>query len=121
MPALTYTIVSYITEKYQKFSYSFVPKETGYAAFIVYGWLAKEEQRILTIANLELQEGEYDNYSTISLKEADKLNDTLPTPTRENYTFLGWYTDPIEGDKICGDTVVTKNTTYYAHWQYNEN
>ena len=42
MPALTYTIVSYITEKYQKFSYSFVPKETGYAAFIVYGWLAKE-------------------------------------------------------------------------------
>lgn len=121
MPALTYTIVSYITEKYQKFSYSFVPKETGYAAFIVYGWLAKEEQRILTIGNLELQEGEYDNYSNISLKEADKLNDTLPTPTRENYTFLGWYTDPIEGDKISGDTVVTKNTTYYAHWQYNEN
>ena len=121
MPTLTYTIVSYITEKYQKFSYSFVPKETDYAAFIVYGWLAKEEQRILTIGNLELQEGEYDNYSTISLKEADKLNDTLPTPTRENYTFLGWYTDPIEKDKISGDTVVTKNTTYYAHWQYNEN
>ena len=63
----------------------------------------------------------YDNYSTISLKAADKLNDTLPTPTRENYTFLGWYTDPIEGNKISGDTVVTKNTTYYAHWQYNEN
>ena len=49
------------------------------------------------------------------------MNVALPTPTRENYTFLGWYTDPIEGDKISGDTVVTKDTTYYAHWQYNEN
>ena len=49
------------------------------------------------------------------------MNGALPTPTRENYTFLGWYTDPIEGDKISGDTVVTKGTTYYAHWQYNEN
>ena len=49
------------------------------------------------------------------------MNVALPTPTRENYTFLGWYTDHIEEDKIFGDTVVTKHTTYYAHWQYNAN
>ncbi|HCY44990.1 MAG TPA: hypothetical protein DHU33_06155 [Firmicutes bacterium] len=83
-----------------------------------YNW---PNNNTLEIRNLELQESEYDNYSAISLKETDKLNDTLPTPTGENYTFLGWYTDPIEGDKIFGDTVVTKDTTYYAYWQYNKN
>ena len=74
----------------------------------------------LEVKNIALQEGEYDNYSTTILKEYDNLNNTLPTPTRENYTFLGWYTDPIEGEKISSETIVTEDTTYYAHWQYNE-
>ena len=108
-----------ITPTWKKYFKTFKANSNGdFKAFIFYSW---PNNNTLEIRNLELQEGEYDNYSTISLKEADKLNDTLPTPTRENYTFLGWYTDPIEGDKISGDTVVTKNTTYYAFWQYNEN
>lgn len=110
----------YITNSWKKYHKQFTANG-GFSSFVFYNWLSGTDIRTLEIKNLELQEGEYDNYSTISLKETDKLNDTLPTPTRENYTFLGWYTDPIEGDKISGDTVVTKNTTYYAHWQYNEN
>jgi uncharacterized repeat protein (TIGR02543 family) len=42
---------------------------------------------------------------------------TLPVPTRAGYTFLGWYTLSSGGTKVTGTTVVTKNTTYYAHWQ----
>lgn len=43
---------------------------------------------------------------------------TLPIPTRENYTFLGWYTSVDGGTKISADTVVTVhgNQTLYAHW-----
>lgn len=42
----------------------------------------------------------------------------LPTPSRENHTFLGWYTNPTSGSNITSDTVVTGNTQQilYAHW-----
>jgi len=42
----------------------------------------------------------------------------LPTPTRENYIFDGWYTSAVGGDKITADTIVTisNDHTLYAHW-----
>ena len=44
---------------------------------------------------------------------------TLPAdPTRENYTFSGWYTANSGGSKVTSSTVFTgtSNTTYYARW-----
>ena len=43
---------------------------------------------------------------------------TLPTPTRSNYTFDGWYTAQSGGSKITSSTSVnlTGNQTLYAHW-----
>ncbi len=43
---------------------------------------------------------------------------TLPVPTRNNYTFDGWYTAAVGGEKITADSVVTAlvNTVLYAHW-----
>ncbi len=43
----------------------------------------------------------------------------LPTPMREGYTFLGWFTSPDGyGMQIKPDTVVyTGMETLYAHWQ----
>lgn len=60
-----------------------------------------------------------------SVDEASKVvyyTDTfgeLPTPTRENHTFLGWYTSPTAGTKVEAGTVVSTNadTTLYAHWE----
>ena len=40
----------------------------------------------------------------------------LPTPTREGYTFAGWWTKKSGGVKITTKTKVTKDVTYYAHW-----
>lgn len=40
---------------------------------------------------------------------------TLPTPTRDYYTFNGWYS--ADGVKVSGDTLMAaKNTTIYAQW-----
>ena len=39
-----------------------------------------------------------------------------PAPTREGYTFAGWYTKKSGGVKITTKTKATKSTTYYAHW-----
>ena len=43
---------------------------------------------------------------------------TLPTPTREGYTFDGWYTSATGGSlKTSSSTVTTaSNHTLYAHW-----
>ena len=43
--------------------------------------------------------------------------ESLPTPTRGGYDFLGWYTTKDGGDKVTTNTVFTKNSTIYAHWQ----
>lgn len=98
---------------------NFTANNTPYKAFRIYNWINPNINRTLEIRSLSLQEGEYNNYSTTILKEYDNLNNTLPTPTRDNYTFLGWYTAPIDGDKISSNTVVSNDATYYAHWQYN--
>ena len=46
---------------------------------------------------------------------------TLPTPTRDGYKFLGWYTGPTGGTVVTSSATVT--TTYsqilYAHWESN--
>ena len=43
--------------------------------------------------------------------------ETLPTPTYDGYNFLGWYTEKDAGDKVTTDTVFTKDSTIYAHWE----
>ena len=43
---------------------------------------------------------------------------TLPEPTREGYTFLGWFTAPTGGTQVTADTVMgAANTTIYAQWE----
>jgi uncharacterized repeat protein (TIGR02543 family) len=44
---------------------------------------------------------------------------SLPTPNRSNYTFDGWYTAAVGGDKITANTVFSANATVYAHWTVN--
>lgn len=43
---------------------------------------------------------------------------TLPSPTREDYTFEGWYTSALGTTKWTEDTIFTStsNITLYAHW-----
>ena len=43
---------------------------------------------------------------------------TLPVPTRANYDFAGWFTDPENGKEIKADSIVDTLTaqTLYAHW-----
>lgn len=46
---------------------------------------------------------------------------SLPTPTRDYYTFDGWYTAKDGGDKITESSVFNsaENVTLYAHWTKN--
>ena len=41
---------------------------------------------------------------------------TLPTTTRDGYSFDGWFTAASGGSQISSSTTISTNTTYYAHW-----
>ena len=54
---------------------------------------------------------------TITIPAADKGKlASLPVPTREGYTFDGWYTAASGGMKITETTVFSEATTVYALW-----
>lgn len=42
----------------------------------------------------------------------------LPEAQRNGYQFLGWFTDPVEGEQVhSGDRITTtQDVTLYAHW-----
>lgn len=48
---------------------------------------------------------------------ADGTVSSLPTPTREGYAFLGWFTEKSGGSKITSSYKFTKDTTVYAQWK----
>lgn len=86
---------------------------------------------------ITITEEEYNNYLTSSIvtfnanggsvAETTKTvyygqsYGTLPTPTRANYTFNGWYTAASGGTQITADTTVSAlvNQTLYAQWKPN--
>ena len=49
-------------------------------------------------------------------KNNQKLGE-LPTPTKEGYSFSGWYTKKKNGTKVTKSTKCTKSITLYAHWK----
>ena len=42
---------------------------------------------------------------------------TLPTPTRTEYVFEGWFTNLNFDTKVTENTIPTESTTYYAKWR----
>ena len=90
---------------------------TAYKTFIFYYWGEFTKNITIEIRNLQIQEGELST-SDVVKKNNTKFGELLYLK-RDNYQFLGWYTDPINGDKIDENTIVpSTDTTYYAHWKY---
>ena len=83
-----------------------------------------------TLSNMYVKVGKYnsDNYEITFNPNGGKVDETnryieeleiigeLPTPTKENSKFLGWYTDPVGGAKITNEYLVFTDKTLYAHW-----
>ena len=56
-------------------------------------------------------------FANVTVFSGDKYGD-LPTPTRDGYTFDGWYTKASGGTKVKASDVITStgDFTLYAHW-----
>ena len=55
----------------------------------------------------------------VMVKEGDTLGE-VPTMTKDDYIFLGWYDNATGGNKVNSNTVVTSNMTLYPHWEIKE-
>ena len=42
---------------------------------------------------------------------------SLPTPTLDGYTFLGWFTQVDGGAQVTSETVATGDMMLFAHWE----
>ena len=47
------------------------------------------------------------------------FSESLPIPTKTDYTFMGWFTAASGGTQITTETIVNDNVTYYAQWTLN--
>ena len=62
---------------------------------------------------------ELDGGRGVSDLKTDRI-ETEPTPTKDGYTFLGWYLDSAYSEKASFPFDVTGNITLYAKWEENE-
>lgn len=64
------------------------------------------------------------NYGTLignnSQRTENQRLTSLPTAVRSGYTFRGWYTQSVGGERITTNRIFTGNTDVYAQWDNYE-
>ncbi len=111
-----------VTTEWQRFAFTTTQKATitnGMVFYLGANGSAWNDGDVLSVHSPELAQTNSLNV-TYTTKKYNETLGTLSTPTRENYTFLGWYTAPVGGTRITSSKTVTGNVTYYAHWQYHK-
>lgn len=85
-----------------------------------YYTLYYEIQNLKYHINFDANDGEVTpTYKEFNLNSPITASD-LPTPTRENYTFDGWYTDSnLQTPFATFTPTAVGNVTYYAKWTFN--
>lgn len=56
---------------------------------------------------------------TTTIEENTALGE-LPVASKENHTFDGWFTAAEGGEQISAETIITQDTTFYAHYTENQ-
>ena len=65
------------------------------------------------VFNIEIDSNNGDSTINRDIKYGDNVG-SLPTPTKEGYTFVGWYDE--KGNKVSEDTVITSEITLKAKY-----
>lgn len=84
---------------------------------------ANGSNNVVSFSNFRIYPAEY-GYMSNSVP-ANERTDTdswsIPTPTREGYTFLGWFTEPIGGTQYNSNSAFpTTDLVLYSQWKLNK-
>ncbi len=94
--------------------------KTGYATVTVSDGTAPEvgEGENITI-ELDVNGGTLGESSLTScvITKGGTITQALPTPTRENYYFNGWYTAASGGSQVTASTTFDADSSIYAQWK----
>lgn len=55
----------------------------------------------------------------VRLEQGDYLGESMPTPTRTGYHFIGWYTEESYSNRVYSSTTFVENDVLYARWEIN--
>ena len=118
LPTLTregYTFAGWFTEKDGGTQVTAVTKVTTVGKHTLYARWTKNSYEVKFDAN-----GGAVTPETMTVTYGDVYGE-LPTPTREGYTFAGWFTEKEYGTQVTAVTKVTTagKHTLYAHWTQN--
>lgn len=105
-----YAEPSFNTQVNEKTKHNIIGEGTVYAKYIY---------NIYTLT-YDKNGGELDETSKEIVK--GKIYGDLPTPTKENYKFAGWYDSATGGTKVTSSTVLGEyeNKTIFAQWTPDE-
>ncbi|MBC1517651.1 LPXTG cell wall anchor domain-containing protein [Listeria welshimeri] len=115
-PNITWNLPTYVPEVNYVY-YQTIPIRQGETAIfqgIVYQPLQKEAVSYKVVFNIEGKE-------TNEMVEVDSFLEEPATPTKEGYTFTGWYDAKIGGNKwdFASDTMPANDITLYAQFSIN--
>ena len=93
-------------------------------AYLAEGFKAKKIGNTYKVIDADIHTITFDaNGGSCDTATADTNGDgvltALPTPTRDGYTFDGWFTAKDGGDKVTTETFFKEDTILYAHWTKN--
>jgi len=115
--------VYYIDDNGNKYDYNGkVDNETRTATFETnhFSTYAIAEKETYTV-NFDGNGGTFKDRKTLTIEKWENgIEDTLETPTREGYKFLGFFTEKTGGTKlelILAESGIDDDMTFYAQWQ----
>ncbi|MBC6130373.1 internalin, partial [Listeria booriae] len=115
-PNITWNLPTYVPEVNYVY-YQTIPINQGETAIfqgIVYQPLQEEALSYKVVFNIEGKE-------TNEMVEVDSFLEEPATPTKEGYTFTGWYDAKTGGNKwdFASDTMPANDITLYAQFSIN--
>jgi uncharacterized repeat protein (TIGR02543 family) len=79
------------------------------------GW--KDGENVQSACTLTFNSGGGSQVPSVPVHDSGTKVSKLADPTRDGYTFLGWFSDEEGGTLYPWPYTITGNVTMYAHWQ----
>ena len=101
----------------QPASYTTMPDlgDSGEVVTVYAGWTEK-------VYDITLDPGENGTVSSTAYSVTfGSAYGTLPTPSKDGHTFIGWFTQPVGGEQVTASVLVSVDTHHVLYAQYSVN
>jgi uncharacterized repeat protein (TIGR02543 family) len=110
-----------LTTEWKRCSTIFKADDNVYNSFVFYSSnYFIGEKAFVDVRNIYISEGDSLNVTTVNKKYNTELGEMPQAPQRDGYRFVGWYDDPINGNRVDSNTIIPYSDdgkfNVYARW-----